>query len=333
MGKKTKRQQPRLKRKKKTATASIELSSQKELFKAIGRKMLALLKDKEGLNNIIQKHISCIEGYFRHYDTTQLLGSVGLYLIDNLPNLEKYFMARIAGKQLELDEEAEVIAEYALNFGLSMPNEGRENPTDDVVGDLRERLRALYKIYGLIDMPLENNAEQFIDWVIHSETISIRGDGYQTHVLMYQPDDYSKSDKIFWVWPQNNTETRIMDALSVEFGSNAAFIAEGEYKGNIMNGHNIYEKPFVKDDDKFYCFTPMIPHRNLFLIAEKLMKRDDAYYQKNFQQNTNPISRDQYVEGKVKSVMESFLPSVTFYPSVHYNIVEDGEEKRPELGL
>ena len=182
MGKKTKRQQPRLKRKKNTATASIELSSQKELFKAIGRKMLALLKDKEGLNNIIQKHISCIEGYFRHYDTTQLLGSVGLYLIDNLPNLEKYFMARIAGKQLELDEEAEVIAEYALNFGLSMPNEGRENPTDDVVGDLRERLRALYKIYGLIDMPLENNAEQFIDWVIHSETISIRGDGYQTHV-------------------------------------------------------------------------------------------------------------------------------------------------------
>lgn len=436
MGKKTKRQQPRPKRKKYTATASKGLRTQKELFKAIGKKMMAFLKDKEGLGNIIQEHIGCIEGYFRRYDSIQLLGSVGLFLINNLPNLEKYFMAGIAGKQLELDEEAEVIAEYALNFGLSMPNEGRENPTDDVVKDLRERLRALYKIYGLIDMPLENNEEQFIDWMIHSETIAIRGDGYQTHVyevfkelfephsafyevtygfsvnelfdffmdlenriickigdqhsiygfmqlherwkkweertygpigdeedfekrdfskgmfgdffeanpdvghtedgmqfLMYQPDDYSRSNKIFWVWPQNDTETRIMDALSVEFGSNAAFIAEGEYKGNIMNGHSIYEKPFVKDDDKFYCFTPMIPHRNLFLIAEKLMKRDDAYYQKNFQQNTNPISRDQYIEGKVKSVMESFLPLVTFYPSVHYNILENGEEKRPELDL
>ena len=144
--------------------------------------MMAFLKDKEGLGKIIQEHIGCIEGYFRRYDSIQLLGSVGLFLINNLPNLEKYFMAGIAGKQLELDEEAEVIAEYALNFGISMPNEGRENPTDDVVEDLRERLWALYKIYGLIDMPLENNAEQFIDWMIHSETIAIRGDGYQTHV-------------------------------------------------------------------------------------------------------------------------------------------------------
>ena len=182
MGKKTKRQQPRPKRKKYPATASKGLRTQKELFKAIGKKMMAFLKDKEGLGNIIQEHIGCIEGYFRRYDSIQLLGSVGLFLINNLPNLEKYFMAGIAGKQLELDEEAEVIAEYALNFGLSMPNEGRENPTDDVVEDLRERLRALYKIYGLIDMPLENNAEQFIDWMIHSETIAIRGDGYQTHV-------------------------------------------------------------------------------------------------------------------------------------------------------
>lgn len=42
----------------------------------------------------------------------------------------------------------------------------------------------------------------------------------------------------------------------------------------------------------------MIPHRNLFLIAEKLMMRDGAYYQKNFQQNTSPISRDVYIEIK-----------------------------------
>ena len=87
--------------------------------------MQSLLKDKKSLNSLIQEHIGCIEGYFRRYDTIQLLGSVGLYLIDNLPNLEKYFMAGISGKQLELDEEAEVIAEYALNFGLSMPNDVR----------------------------------------------------------------------------------------------------------------------------------------------------------------------------------------------------------------
>ena len=436
MGKKTKRQQPRPQRKRYTSTASKELRTQRELLKVIGKKMMAFLKDKEGLTNIIQEHISCIEGYFRRYDTIQLLGSVGLYLIDNLPNLEKYFMAGIVGKQLELDEEAEVIAEYALNFGLSIPNEDKEDPTDDVIEDLRERLRALYKIYGLIDMPLENNAEQFIDWMIHSEIIAVRGDGYAEHIqevyremfmphsafysnkygftveelysflvdiekriicklgsqdmitgiytmherwkewdqrtygeldenmdnlgsrdfskglfgdffeanpdvphtedgqfLLISPDDYSESDTIFWVYPQNKAEERILEELSVEFGSNAQFIAEGEYKGNIMNGHSIYEKPFVKDAGRYYCFTPMLPHRNMFLITEKLMMRDPAYYEQNFRNNTSPISRDNYVENKVKRVLESFLPDVSFYSSVHYSVVEDGVAKNPELDI
>lgn len=43
---------------------------------------------------------------------------------------------------------------------------GKEAPTKEVVSELRERLRALLDIYRLIDMPLENNAEQFVDWVI-----------------------------------------------------------------------------------------------------------------------------------------------------------------------
>ena len=119
----------------------------------------------------------------------------------------------------------------------------------------------------------------------------------------------------------------------MEFGDNSAFLAESEFKGCIMNGHSIFEKPFVKDDDKYYCFTPMIPHRNLFLIAEKLMMRDGAYYQKKFQQNASPISRDVYIENKVKSVMESFLSDVTFYSSVHYKVVEDEVEKNPELDI
>lgn len=436
MGKKKKRQQPRPKKKKRMSAQKNGSFSKKKEFMLLGQKMQELLKDKEKLNKSIQEQISIIESYFRRYDSIQLLGSVGLYLIDNLPNMEKFFMAGISGKELKLDEDAEVIAEYALNFGLSMPNTGKEQPSDKVVRDLRERLRALSQIYKLIDMPLENDAEQFIDWMIHSEFIGVRGDGYQAHVyevfkemfgphsefyektygfsvdelfdffmdlenrivckigdqntvygayklherwvkweedtygpigevenfdkrdpskgmfgeffeanpdvghtedgnqfVLYQPDDYTESDKVFWVWPQNETEKRVLEALSAEFGNNAAFIAEGDYKGNILNGHSIYEKPFVKDGDKFYCFTPMIPHRNLFHIAEKLMKRDDAYYQKNFQQNVNPNSRDQYVERKVKTILESFLPTVIFYPSVHYTIEENGTEKKTELDI
>lgn len=434
-----KRQRPVPKKKKKVANSfrhcHKELSIEDKL-KAYGMQMLDAFKDKDSIKNAIASHIEKVESYFRKYDSVQLIGSVGLYMIDNLPTLEKKFMAQYTGKKLRLDEEAEVLAEYALNFGLSMPNDGKLNPTDDVVADLRETLKALFHLYRMLDMPLENDTEKFLDWMIHSETIAVRGDGYQEHILevfnemfephssfyeqkfgfsiknlidflteledrvicklgsqdmiygpykmwsrwkqweektfgpidkldffenrdfskgfmnefleanpdvprtkeskmpySFQPDDYSGSDMIFWIWPQSEVEKNIMGALSVKFGDNASFIAEGEFKGNILNGHSIYEKPFVMVDDKYYCFTPMIPHRNMFLIAEKLMKSDSTYYNNYFQQNTTSNSRDNYIERKVLSVLHSFLPSIVFYPSVNYSLVEDGISKTPELDI
>lgn len=400
------------------------------------KQLLETFKDKNAVNRVLTEHIETIEGYFKKYDSVHLLRSIGLYLLDNLPNLEKYYMAQMHGLDMNLDENAEVIAEYAINFGLALPNESKEPPTDEVVKDLRDKLKKLFFIYLYIDMPLVNAPMQSIDWMIHMDTIAVRGEGYQIHVyeifkemfcphtpfyqqqfgfsieqlfdffinlenrvickitsqnaiygatkmhdrwkkweektygtisdeaklenrdfskglfgeffeanpdvphtedgmqfLMYEPDDYKGSNMIFWVYPQSEVETKIMDSLSMEFGDNAAFLAEGEFKGNIMNGHSIFEKPFVKDGDKYYCFTPMIPHRNLFLIATKLMMRNDAYYQKNFQQNTSPISRDAYIESKVKSVIELFLPNVSFYSSVHYNVVEGGIKKEAELDI
>ena len=434
---KKKRQQPKTKKQKVMAKQSINgFNLFEKQMRAMGKRLLEVFKDKDTVNATLREHIETIEGYFRKYDSVQLLGSIGLYLLDNLPNPEKYFMAQMNDAEMHLDENAEVIAEYAMNFGLSMPNDGIDNPTDEVIKDLRNRLRTLFMIYIYQDMPLVADPMQSIDWMIHMDTIVVRGDGYQDHVyevfkemffphnafyqerfkysvdqlfeffmdlenrvvckiasqeniygiikihdrwkkweektfgpiddkailenrdfskglfgeffeanpdvahtedgmqfLMYQPNDYGNSDKIFWVYPQNEVETSILDSLSMRFGDNSAFLAESEFKGSIMNGHSIFEKPFVKDGDKYYCFTPMIPHRNLFLIAEKLMMRDRAYYQKNFQQNTSQISRDVYIEDKVKSVMESFLPDVTFYPSVHYKIVEEGLKKDTELDI
>ena len=434
---KKKRQSPKAKKKKTVVRQCANTSNPFELqMHAMGKYLLKVSKDKDGIKTALREHIEIVEGYFRKYDSVQLLGSIGLYLLEHLPNIEKHFIAQMNGTDMRLDENAEVIAEYAMNFGLALPNDGKDTPTDDVIKDLREKLKTLFVAYMHLDMPLGDEPIQFIDWMIHKDTIAVRGDGYQVHVyevfkemffphtpfyqqqfgysvdqlfdffmdlenrvickicsqdtiygatkmhdrwvkweekafgpignearlenkdfskgifgaffeanpdvphtedgmqfLMYQPDDYRGSDMIFWVYPQSEVETRILDSLSMKFGDNSAFLVESEFKGSIMNGHSIFEKPFVKDGDKYYCFTPMIPHRNLFLIAEKLMMRNGVYYQKNFQQNTSPISRDVYIESKVKSVMKSFLPDVTFYPSVHYKIVEEGVKKNPELDI
>lgn len=431
---KKKRQQPRPKKKK--IKSQVDMAFVYKRFRMVGEKMKELLLDKETLNARIADNISRVEGFFKKYDSIQLIGSAGLYLLDNIANLEKHFMAQFEGRDMNLDEDSEALAEYALNFGLSMPNDNKETPTDDIVIELRETLRWLFYAYRLIDMPLEMDAEKDINWAIHSELIGVRGDGYMQHVqevfkelflphssffekrygftveelfdffievedriickignqnmiygmskmherwkewdkrtygdindndafkkrdyskgmfgdffeanpdvpcsedgnhfLFYQPDDYKGSEKIFWVWPQKKTEKVIMEVLSIGFGDNSSFIKEGPYKGNIMNGQSIYEKPFVKVDDKFYCFNPMILHRNLFLIAEKLIKQDSAYYNKHFKEIKSPTSRDGYIERKVKSVLESFLPSVNFYSSAHYSITEDGQEKKPELDI
>ena len=431
---KKKRQQPRPKRKKIKTQNDMNLTLRG--FRQVGEKMKGLLSDKEALNARIAEGISRVEGLFKKYDSIQLIGSAGLYLLDNVANLEKHFIAKLEGRDMNLDEDSEALAEYTLNFGLSMPNDGKETPTDENIIELRETLRWLFYAYRLIDMPLEMDADKDINWAIHSELIGVRGDGYMQHVqevfkemfyphssffekrfgftaeelfdffievedrvickiggqdmiygmtkmherwkewdkrtygdindedafekrdfskgmfgdffeanpdvpcsddgnhfLFYQHDDYKGSEKIFWVWPQNEAEKKIMESLSMKFGDNASFIKDGPYKGNIMNGHSIYEKPFVKVDDRFYCFNPMILHRNLFLIAEKLIKQDASYYNKHFKEIKSPTSRDGYIERKVRCILESFLPTVNFYSSVHYSIIEDGQEKKPELDI
>lgn len=432
---KTKRMQPRPKVKKQKVEARQRIGMDDpdiKKFEKYASAVSNMLKDKEVIQNRIYKAIDWVEDCFKRYDTVQLLSSVGLYLLNNLPNLESFFIAQIEGHNIELDEDAEVIAEYAMNFGLAMPNEGKTTPTDEIVEQLRETLRWLSKIFSLMEMPLDDEAGRMIEWMIHMDTTIVRGEGYQVHMMdlfngmfephsnfykekygfsfvemrdffadvenriickigshdsicgryqmwqrwkdwedahktndedsmnrdfskglfgeffesnpdgphspdgnnffLYQPDDYTGAGKIFWVYPQNDVEEKILETLSQSYGSNDKFLT-GEYRGNIMNGYDILDRPFIMDGGQYYCFTPMIVHRNIFLIAEALMKRDDAYYQKHFQQNKLPQSRDQYIERKVKSVLEKFLPTVTFYSSIHYTTKDEEVNKKTELDI
>lgn len=402
-----------------------------------GKQLLEALKNKNQIQENMQTCICEIEKYFRTYDTIQLLGGIGLRLFDNLPNLEKKFMSSFTGKQFEFDEDAEVIAEYALNFGLSMPNENIENPTDEIIDHLYHLLKNLKGVYAILDMPLEaDDDESSLKWFSHSNTIEVRGDGYMQHIeevfhqlftphspyfeakfgfsvdelfefcttiekrimskiggqnnltglhyawerwrnwekqnhgsetdmqslmkrdfskglfgeffesnpdmgnpsesekfVLYQSDDFSKSDMIFWIVPLSETEHKILETLSVSMGSNDAFIKDGEYKGNIMNGQSIFVKPIIKVGDKYLCFTPLLLYRNMITIAENLIKQDDNYYNVSFKSNKSPISRDNFIEHKVKEQLELFMPNVMFYSSVSYPIIVDGKNEKAELDI
>ena len=97
-------------------------------MRAMSKYLLKVFKDKDAIKTALREHIEIVEGYFRKYDSVQLLGSIGLYLLDHLPNIEKHFIAQMNGTDMRLDENAEVIAEYAMNFGLALPNDEKNTP-------------------------------------------------------------------------------------------------------------------------------------------------------------------------------------------------------------
>lgn len=403
-----------------------------EQIKSWGKMMQDMLKDKERIKANISKCINEIIECFKTYDSVMLLGGIGLRLLDNVPNMEKHFLSQISGLPLTLDENTEVVAEYAMNFGLAIPNDGREIPNEGIIDDLFSCLKNLKITFSMFEHPEKaDDNEATFTWLSQMETIGVRGDGYMIHVenvykelfcphtsffeshygfsvqqlfdfcttienrivskigsqnsiygvykswerwkewadkeygddsieelksgkkhrhfiegflednpdlagnedkshcILYQPDDFENSNKIFWIVPQNDMERSILDALSQKFGDNAEFISEGDYKGNVMNNTNIFAKPIVKDDDRYLCFTPLLLYRNLFFITEHLMMADKSYYEEFFRNNTHMESRDNYIERKVKEQLKLFLPNVKFYPSCKYN----HQNKNTELDI
>lgn len=413
----------------------LENDLMQEQFCAYANRMKkSIVNNKETIVNNMNACINAIIDCFNTYDSVMLLGGIGLRLLNNLPNLEKHFWSQTTGQKLDFDESAEVVAEYAMNFALSVPNEKKEIPDDIIIDELYQYLKDLKTTFAFLEIP--NNVEDIensFSFISHAETISVRGAGYMTHIeevynelftphscffenkygfsitslfnlcttienriyskignndtiygaykswermkewaikeygnedsvdvlfstkgkrnfmhgflkdnpdlagdseesehcVLYEPDDFRNSDKIFWIVPQNDEEKNILEAISVAFGDNGSFIADGPYKGNIMNGTIIFTKPIIKDNGKFLCFTPLLLYRNLFSITENLMMEDRGYYDANFRNNTLPIARDCFFERKVKDLFEKFLPTVNFYSSCNYAV--DG--KRVELDI
>jgi hypothetical protein len=139
--------------------------------------------------------------------------------------------------------------------------------------------------------------------------------------------------RMFWVHPKNEKEKKIFHLLSHQLGDNAVFV-QGKFGGFPLGDTIIQTKPLLRIGEKYYCFSISLPFRNLFNIAANLLQTaDSVYYEAKFKNNVSAISRDNYIEAKVKSLFEKLLPSVRFYHSLDYNIVENGLAKKPELDI
>lgn len=149
----------------------------------------------------------------------------------------------------------------------------------------------------------------------------------------YDSKDIAASSMIFWITPNSIAEKKILSIFSLHMGGNSSFIQDGEFKGFITNESLIYTKPFVQENNRFYCFSHYLPYVQLFEMMEYLLKQDPKYYDQNYQQNQKSISRDKYFETKVTSVFKKFLPNVCFYNSTHYKVKFEECPKEPELDI
>ncbi len=332
---------------------------------------------------------------------------------------------------MEMEDDWNIIMEYALSFSSSIKQHGSEVPSHEITAQLYTLLKETKDDIAILDMEHSSSYdEDYIKFSSHLTTIGIRGDAYPKFIEdvftgLFEPHDkffktkygftsgnafdlvmdldkriYSKinnsighffswlrfkewydnfekgnilivdstirtdspfkeffqsnpdmfsngntnfgsydskdiaaSSMIFWITPNSIAEEKILSVFSHHFGEYSLFIQEGEFKGFITNESVIYTRPFLEENNHFYCFCHYLPYVQLFEMMEFLLKQDRNYYNQNYQQNKAIHARDNYFEAKVMSVLSDFLPHANFYKSAHYNINFEECPKEPELDI
>jgi hypothetical protein len=152
--------------------------------------------------------------------------------------------------------------------------------------------------------------------------------------VVHHLDRVESYNKIFWVIPKTDKEKLIFERLSLEFGANEVFFQPPKFKAFPLNDTSINLKPLIKQDGKYYSFSLSLAFRNIFKITEDLIRSADAvYYENFFRGNSHAITRDNYIELKAKHLFEKLLPGASFFHSLEYSVVENGQTKKTELDL
>ncbi|TDX00454.1 hypothetical protein [Dinghuibacter silviterrae] len=147
-------------------------------------------------------------------------------------------------------------------------------------------------------------------------------------------DSIPSFSRLFWVIPEDEKEKKIFDQLSISFGGNGIFLSVPKFKGFPQGDTELRRRPIIKEDGKFYHFSLNFAFRNIFIIAEDLIREaDSVYYDTYYRNNAQSTTKDRQVELKTKSVFEQLLPDARFYHSLKYDTVENGIEKKNELDI
>ena len=132
---------------------------------------------------------------------------------------------------------------------------------------------------------------------------------------------------LFEIKPNQSAKAHIMNLISAHFGDNKNFLEFEKAPGWLGNDTIINEKPLIRHEDKYFCFSPALLYRSLINILETAIRAADQEYFTNKYQKTK---RAEFLEKKSLEYLERLMPGCEVYGNLYYDTVEDGKKKRPE---
>lgn len=134
------------------------------------------------------------------------------------------------------------------------------------------------------------------------------------------------SEMPFKISPNQKIPVEILELLSANMGENEDFVTFKKSPAFPTNNTIITQRPLIKHNGEYYCFTPRLLIENIRVILEKwIIDKDEHYYRKSFIKKRGKI-----LEIYALKLFKKILPRSEIYHDLFYEIVENGETKRAQ---
>ncbi len=144
--------------------------------------------------------------------------------------------------------------------------------------------------------------------------------------LEFEESFQNFSENPFKISLNSKITSEVLNLLSINMGENKDFIAFKKSPAYPTNNTIITQKPLIKHNGEYYCFIPRLLIENIRVILENwIIEKDEYYYNKSFLKK-----RGKFLEIYALDLIKKILPSSKIYHDLFYEIIENGETKRPQ---
>ena len=154
--------------------------------------------DRERYFNWIKDEIETVINLINKYDKIYVLGAIAAKLLENTPSAYDQIQDHFQGTDVvnlnkNVDEEIEVVLEYAINIATATANENVGIiPANDNIQEIINQLVRIKTNINLFEIsneisPEASRSDQWLRSMTIQNSLNVRGEGYQNHIeLIYQ---------------------------------------------------------------------------------------------------------------------------------------------------